>query len=176
MDNKLDKVLAELAELKAQLGLGFGPPPVTRRVHCNRQHGGLWYFWNGEAGGAEIISAPALTGYARQLDIKVGEYKGKPTHNLELLMDCGPQSYILTAGLQSTFSRGLLLALGMLTRKHFQGPITVAPRAGDEEKVLLCSVWAGKNYVKHEWTDDENVVRACFKRAQQNIREANTNA
>ncbi len=173
--DKLDKVLAELAELKAQLGLGFGPPPVTRRVHCNRQHGGLWYFWNGEAG-AEIISAPALTGYARQLDIKVGEYKGKPTHNLELLMDCGPQSYILTAGLQSTFSRGLLLALGMLTRKHFHGPITVAPRAGDEEKVLLCSVWAGKSYVKHEWTDDENVVRACFKRAQQNIREANTNA
>lgn len=171
MEDRLAAIEAAIGRLTNQAQLGFGMPPVTRRVYCNRNHSGLWYFWNGEA--AETISAPAVTGYARQLDVAIGEYKGKGTHNLELTLDCGSQWYILSAGLQSMFSRGLLLALGEMRHEHFQGPITVAPKAGNEEKVLLCSVWAGKTYIKTEWTEDSGVTRQCFKHAQTLIKKVN---
>lgn len=169
----IQRIEVRLDRMEAQSRLGFGMPPVTQRVNCNRNHGGCWYVWDGGNKVANVIADPAVTGYARALAVVQGEYKGKVTHNLELTLDCGPQWYILTAGSDSMFSKKLLLSLGMLQAEQFRQTLTIAPKAGDEEKVLLCSVWCGKEYIKSEWSEDSAIIRGCFSRAQQAIQQVN---
>lgn len=172
----LTEILQRLERLESAQQLGLGHPPITRRIHCKRSHGCLWYFWDGGKKEALPIEAPAVTGYVRELRVEQGEYKNQATYNLLLTLDCGPQWFILDAGATSTFARGLILALAHLTPEQLRQPITVAPQAGDEEKVLLCRVWSGRDVVKADWPSDSEEFRPLLRDAIANVTTAQEQA
>lgn len=170
----LDDRLARLEQMLQASRLGLGDPPVSRVIHCNRGHGGLWYFWDGGNKTAINIPAKSVTGFVRGLEVETGEFKGDATHSMRLTLDCGQQGYVLSAGHKSLFARCIYLALGAMTVEQLRQPITIAPKAGtDDEKALLASVWAGNAFVKSEWTDDPALIKAAFMRALKNIQEIN---
>lgn len=170
----LDDRLARLEQMLQASRLGLGDPPVSRVIHCNRGHGGLWYFWDGGEQKAVNIPAKSVTGFIRGLEVETGEYKGKATHGMRLTLDCGQQGYVLSAGNASLFARCIYLALGAMTTEQLRGPVTIAPKAGtDDEKALLASLWAGNAFVKSEWTDDPALIKASFMRALKTIQEIN---
>ena len=170
----LDDRIAKLEQMLQASRLGFGEPPIHRTVHCNRGHGGLWYFWDGGNKVAVPIEAKSITGLVRGLEVEVGEYKKDVTYSMRLTLDCGAQSYVLSAGHTKLFARCVYLALGAMTTEQLRGPVTIAPKAGDtEEKVLLASVWAGSSLIKPEWTEDPGLIKAAFTRALKTIQEVN---
>ena len=173
----LDDRIARLEQLLQASQLGLGDPPVSRIIHCNRGHGGLWYFWDGGNKVAIPVTAKSITGFIRSLDVEAGEYKGETTHSMRLALDCGQQNYVLSAGHKSLFARCIYLALGAMTAEQLRGPIAIAPKAGtDDEKALLASVWAGTTFIKSDWTDDPTKIRESFMKALKTIQEVNSHA
>jgi hypothetical protein len=141
---------ARIDRLESASRLGFGQAPVCRIINCKRKDGMLWYFWNGPERGAEPIEHTAITGYARDLRIEEGEYKGKPTHKVQLLLDCGDRSFILEAGWGSNFANGIVLGICSVTADALRSPVTIAPVPGDDEKVLFCNFFQGGQRVTVE--------------------------
>lgn len=173
-------LVQELSErvnrLESASRLGFGEAPYTRTINCKRRDDcPSWYFWNGPERGAEAIEHGAITGYATDLAIREGDYKGKTTYYLQLLLSCGDRSLILESGFrpgeESAFSKCLLSGLVALTSEQLKRPITVSASPGtDEDTVLLCSVYQDGQKVgtydkNANWQELFHQVSASIKRA-----------
>lgn len=161
-----------IERLEAASNLGFGHAPVTRTIHCKRKENINWYIWNGPEG-VEPIFETAITGYARSLTVKQGEYKGEPTYNLQLLLDCGDRQFVLDAGFKSQFSKGLMASLSVTPAHDLKQPVTISVRPGtQDEKVLLCTLWSAGQPVRHELPEQPD-WNAVFSTAAANVSRAN---
>jgi hypothetical protein len=130
---------AILSELRRGPALGFGHPPSPRYIYANRQYSDcLWYFWNGEKKEHEPISHHALTGVIEKLEVETKEYKGKPDVKLNLHLRAD-RRYVIQAGFETEFSKGLLARLNLV--RDLKSVITIAVQAGETEQVLFCRVW-----------------------------------
>ena len=169
------QILSErLTKLEQQSRLGFGPAPYVRTIHCKRREDCLWYFWNGPEG-AEPITHEAITGYARELRISQGEYKGKATYALQLVLECDNRTFVLEAGATAVFSKGLILGLAGVTPEQLQLPITICPQASETEaKALFCRVYQGSDRVGAAWPqqDESAAFRFLLERAKANVEAA----
>jgi hypothetical protein len=141
--NTNDLLLAILTETKKQnSNLGFGPPPKPRYIYANRQHAdALWYFWDGSKKEHTPIEHHAITGLVEKLEIEAKEFKGKPDVKLNLHIRCGTSRYVLQAGMETQFGKGLLHNLSLIPKRAFANPITIAVEAGETEQVLFCRIY-----------------------------------
>lgn len=135
----LQAILDELRSQKQQLG--FGHPPKSCYIYANRKYSKtLWYFWNSALNEPEPIEFHALTGTIESLEIESKEFRGKTEQkvNLHILAE---RKYIIQAGSETQFAKGLLYALLHLPPKALTQPLTIAVEAGDTELVLFCRVY-----------------------------------
>ena len=135
----LQAILDELRTSKQKLG--FGHPPKARYIYANRQFSNcLWYYWNGAKNEHEPIELNALTGIVERLEIEEKEFRGKPDYkvNLHILAD---RKYVIQAGLETLFTKGLLYTLSKLPTLAFSQAITIAVEPGETEQVLFCRIY-----------------------------------
>ncbi|KAB8316109.1 hypothetical protein SD81_028415 [Tolypothrix campylonemoides VB511288] len=161
----LQKLLAALDKPR----LGLHSDVGTCKIYCNRQHSSLWYTLS--HGEATAVNATGLTGYLKELRFEQAERRGKPCHKL-LATIAADRVYILEAGHDTHFSKGLLMALASLSPQHLAQPITIQPVAGDDESVLFCRVWTGSELVKAPYSEDTD-WRQISKTALAHVRAAN---
>lgn len=112
--------------------LGFGHPPKPRYIYANRQYSDcLWYFWNGARNEHEPITYHALTGLIERLEIEEKQFRGRPDHkvNLHVLAD---RAYVLQAGYETQFARGLLYMLSKLPVDAFKAADHNCRRGGGQ--------------------------------------------
>ncbi|MFM2432900.1 MAG: hypothetical protein RLZZ511_4114 [Cyanobacteriota bacterium] len=143
MQSEAEILLQILAELRAAnaVPLGFGHPPKPRYIYANRQYPDcLWYFWNGCKNEHEPILHHALTGTIAKLEIETKEFRGKPDPKLNLTIRAD-RTYIIQAGFDTLFAKGLLFTLAKLPSEAFRQPITIAVEPGETEQVLFCRIY-----------------------------------
>ena len=144
---KTNVMLEDLAKAlnsanKPAIVLGFQNPQKTRYIYANRQYPDcLWYFWNGAKGTYEPIEAHALTGFIVKIEIEDKEFRGKPDPKLNLHIRAD-KPYVLQAGLETLFARGLIYTLSKLPLDDLRAAITIAVEPGDSktEQVLFSKV------------------------------------
>lgn len=138
--NQLLQAILEELRTKKQT-LGFGHPPKPRYIYANRQYSDcLWYFWNGALNEHEPIEEHALTGIIEKLEIEQKEFRGKPDLKVNLHIRAD-RSYVIQAGYETLFSKGLLYTLSKLPITAFTQPITLAVEPGDTDQVLFCRIY-----------------------------------
>ncbi|WP_430686979.1 hypothetical protein [Leptolyngbya sp. AN02str] len=131
--------------------LGFSDAVGIVYVFCNRQHGSLWYRL--DANGDPIaICHTALTGYLTSLEFPRVERRNKEVIKLQATIKADT-TYVLEAGYESQFAKGLLSAIAHLTPEELKQPITVVPQAGEDDKVLFCRVFHDGEFVRAHYDD-----------------------
>jgi hypothetical protein len=137
----LAQILAQLKESKPSVKLGFGPSPKARYIYANRQYPDcLWYFWDGGTKEYEAISDNAITGTVTKVEIETKEYKGKPAVKLNITLQAD-RAYVIQAGFDTLFGKGLLYMLSELPIASLRGPIMIGVEAGETEQVLFCRIY-----------------------------------
>lgn len=157
---------------KPELGL-LTTPPGTIRVYCNRDRcpGALWYTLN-EAREPVALPAKAIRGFVRNLRFEQTERRGKEVWKVYTLLDCRNVSYELESGLDSVFTRGLLMAIATIEPSELQQAIAVGVAPGDDESVLLCRVWRPDNSLVFGKWDEQTDWRAVAQAATSNVKAA----
>ena len=158
-ENLLQSILDELKAARHALPavpLGFSSPPKPRFIYANRQYNNcLWYFWNGAKNEHEPIDATALTGYVEKLEIEEKEFRGRTESKVNLTLRAD-KTYIIQAGFDTLFAKGLLFTMAKLPADAFRQPIMIAVEPGDSEQVLFCRIYnpANGKSVYAPWPDD----------------------
>ena len=135
----LQAILNELSTSSQMLG--FGHPPKPRYIYANRQYSDcLWYFWNSAKSEHEPIEFHALTGIFERLEIEQKEFRGKPDYKVNLHIRAD-RNYVIQAGYETLFAKGLLHTLSKLPVTAFIKPITIAVEPGDTDPVLFCRIY-----------------------------------
>lgn len=140
----LQSILDELKATRAaqtSVPLGFGSPPKARFIYANRQYPNcLWYFWNNAKNEHEPIEQTALTGWIEKLEIETKEFRGKTESKVNLTLRAD-RLYVIQAGFETMFGRGLIHTLAKLPAEAFRQPIMIAVEAGDTDQVLFCRIY-----------------------------------
>lgn len=144
----LEQILASLNRPK--LGL-LDSVPGSLKIYANRTNGGLWYMMRD--GQPVNLEAVAITGYLKDLKFEEATRRGKQVYKLLTTLE-GDRPYVIESGHDSHFSKGLLSAVARLNRDDLQQPVTIEPRAADEETVLFCSLYLGNQYVYAPYSED----------------------
>jgi hypothetical protein len=142
MEQLLEQILEELQRGNhPSTPLGFGYPPKPRYVYANRQYPDcLWYFWDGSENKHEPIALTSLTGTIEKLEIETREFRGKPESKVNLHIRAD-RNYIIQAGADTLFAKGLLFTLSKLPPQAFEQAITIAVEPGETDQVLFCRIY-----------------------------------
>ena len=109
--------------------------------------------WYTRFGGVNIPqSSNGLAGKLVKIETRETEYKGKKSEKLQIWMKCGDQDYCVQSGLDTLFSRGVLLAL---TETSVGQEITIGVKPSkDDEKIVFGSIATASGWVRSEWDKD----------------------
>ena len=141
MEELLAQILAQLKVQATPSIMGFCNPPMTRRIYANRQYPDcLWYFWNGGNSSHEPIEEHAITGIVDKIEIEDKEFRGKSGSKLNIYIKAD-RPYVIQAGMDTLFAKGLIFTLSKLPVEAFRKPIMIAVEAGDTEQVLFAKVY-----------------------------------
>jgi len=139
-----------------QLGLCNPPEPVYIYVKQTEINGetSLWYQYDSDAQKQHPVKERGLAGYLSELRVTVKEYKGKENHKLDIVVHAD-QVYVIRSGLETNFSKILLLELSGVT--DFKKPLIFGVAAG-EENVVFARLYdaATKVRFKTQWNPDAN--------------------
>ena len=155
---------ATLQQILAQMNapkLGLHDAAGGMKIYCNRSNGCLWYRL--QDGQPVPIQQTALTGYLVNLEFSKVERRGKETIKLLATIQ-GDRPYLLEAGHDSHFSKGLLSAVAALPPAMLQRPITLSPQAGEDDAVLFCRVYSDCELIRASY-DDSTDWRSCAQAA-----------
>jgi len=139
-----------------QLGLCNPPEPVYLYVGQTELDGetSLWYQYDIDAQRQHPVKERGLAGYLTELRVTVKEYRGKENHKLDIVVHAD-QVYVIRSGLETNFSKILLLELSGVT--DFKKPLIFGVAAG-EENVVFARLYdaATKVRFKTQWNPDAN--------------------
>lgn len=90
------------------------------------------------------ITVNALTGYLKNVEVKEREYKGNTSLKLILTIetDC---TYKVQSGLDTWFSKTILIRLAQLTKDEAAQPITIIVNPGESENVVFAGLRTNNN-------------------------------
>jgi hypothetical protein len=116
--------------------LGFHPPLTRLYVFIKNEGNALWYYL--EDGQKRYIPETALTGTLKRLDIKESEtsFKTELKADFEIVAD---RRYVLRSGIETAFTKGMLMVIAALSDERLGAPITLELKAGDEKGNVLVS-------------------------------------
>jgi hypothetical protein len=116
--------------------LGFHEPLSRLYVFVKNEANHLWYWL--DDGRKNYIPHTALTGTIRSLEVK----ESQTSHGDRMKLDVevvADRRYILRSGVESAFSRGMLMLIGALSDDQLKRDITLELKAGDEKGNVLVS-------------------------------------
>lgn len=137
----LEQILNEIRSqnFKTELGFGYSPKPIY--IYANRSNPPhIWYMWDHKNDAPIAIEQTALTGIFESLAIEEKEFRGKPDPKVNLTIRAD-RPYIVQAGLDTLFAKGLLYTLAKMPSEAFRQPVTIAVEPGETEQVLFCRIY-----------------------------------
>lgn len=136
--------------------MGFTKPPnqaYDKILFVNNCHGYPWS-WPDNVPCKEV----ALEGKVVGLQIRQSEYKDKVSEKLHLLLQDDEFTYCVRCGLETVFSRGLLLSLRACLSQQADCQIIISPKVSERDsRVIFCNLWANKQRIKIDWDKDCNL-------------------
>jgi hypothetical protein len=116
--------------------LGFHQPLSRLYVFVKNEGNCLWYYL--DDGRKIYIAETALTGVLRGLEMKEAStsHGDRMKLDIELVAD---RRYVLRSGIDSAFSRGMLMTIAALSDEQLKRPITLELKPGDEKGNVLVS-------------------------------------
>jgi hypothetical protein len=142
---KLDRIANALEGKKPKLGLH--EVGSAKFIYISEESGSPWYFRRNDQN--IPILETAFSGYLQKLEIAHKEYKGKTEPKLRAHF-LAEQPYIIQSGLQTTFSRGFLLALNLLQTDQLRQLLTITVKIGTEN-AILCTTYCNHKFIRAEW-------------------------
>jgi hypothetical protein len=125
-----------LKQRKKQMKLGFHSPLTKLYIFVKNEGNCLWYWL--DDGRKIYIQESALTGIIRSLEVKEAStsHGDRMKLDIELVAD---RRYILRSGIDSAFSRGMLMLIAALSDEQLKQPVTIEVKPGDETGNVLVS-------------------------------------
>lgn len=125
----------------------------------------VWYTLTGpkDAREQKFIPQNRFTGYLRKIAITEKTFKNNTKEKLDLhfgvVKEGVETEVVIRSGLESVFSRAVILKLFEIEKDNLSKPIKLVPyRSDDDEKVVFCSVQQFGKSIKAEWNKE-----ACLK-------------
>lgn len=138
-----------------EVKLGLGEPPVRVYLTVGEADGAGW----AKNEGGKWVGVPERALWGRVTDVRLvpKEFRGKPSLKLDVYVQAD-RAYVIRAGHDTTFSRGLLLALSSITDFSQVLALCVEP-GSDNEKVVFGKVYkANGEPVQVEWDKNRSLV------------------
>lgn len=154
---------------EVKMGLGGAPDPIYLHVSESIDEGGEvhpWHMWDGKK---QIpVKDRSLTGILSNIRLKLGpEFKGKKPVKIQFRVDTGSQPYVIQCGVETTFTRGMLLALD--TVDDLSQPLMFVVANGGEKVVFArLHLAANSERVKIMW-DKERKLFPLVQKLQQKL-------
>jgi hypothetical protein len=116
--------------------LGFHEPLSRLYVFVKNEANHLWYWL--DDGKKIYIPHTALTGTLKSLEVKEAStsHGDRMKADFEIIAD---RRYVLRSGVDSAFSRGMLMIINVLSDEQLAKPITLELKPGDEKGNVLVS-------------------------------------
>jgi hypothetical protein len=116
--------------------LGFHAPLTKLYIFVRNEGNCLWYWL--DDGKKIYIPHTALTGTLNSLEVKEAQtsHGDRMKADFEIVAD---RRYVLRSGIDSAFSRGMLMLIAALSDEQLKRPITLELKAGDEKGNVLVS-------------------------------------
>lgn len=114
--------------------LGFHPPLTRLYIFVKNEGNCLWYSL--DDGRKVYIQETALTGVIKSLEVK----EASTSHGDRMKLDVevvADRRYVLRSGVESAFSRGMLMLIAALSDEQLKRPITLELKPGDEKGNVL---------------------------------------
>ena len=157
MSEAIEKLLERIAvalEGQEKVNLGLSTESPRKWLYVGQEQGTCWYFRHNNENVPVIENS--LTGYLKVARLETKEFKGKSELKLQLTIDAGIK-YVIQSGVNTVFSRGVLLALNLLSEAELLKPITISVRPGNQESIVLGSVAVGGDKVRVDWDESLNL-------------------
>ncbi len=116
--------------------LGFHQPLSRLYVFIKNEGNALWYYLDDAK--KIYIQESALSGVIRSLEVK----EANTSHGDRMKLDVevvADRRYVLRSGVESAFSRGMLMLIAALSDEQLKRPVTLELKAGDEKGNVLVS-------------------------------------
>lgn len=116
--------------------LGFHAPLTKLYIFVKNEGNCLWYYL--DDGRKIYIQESALTGTIRSLEVKESQtsHGDRVKADFEILSD---RRYVLRSGIESAFTKGMLMLIAALSDEQLKRPITIEVKPGDEKGNVLMS-------------------------------------
>lgn len=155
---------------EVRMGLGSSPDPVYLYVSESIGEDGEvhpWHTYDHDAKKSIPVKERALTGILSEIRMKMGpEFKGKRPVKLQIRVDTGGQPYVIQSGVETTFTRGILLALDMT--EDLKEPLMFVVANGGEKVVFGRLHKPNGERVKVMW-DKERKIFPLVQKLQQRL-------
>ncbi len=152
--------------------LGFVQSAGPIYIFANRPNPNILWYTLGRDGDRVPCPTDCFRGFIKSIGFFEVERRGKATWKLHTQLSADAE-YIIESGHDSNFSKGLLMAVSCISPDELRNsPLTISVRAGNDDKVLFCSVHLGGLWIKAQY-DSETDWRAIAKTAIDNVRSAN---
>jgi hypothetical protein len=116
--------------------LGFHAPLTRLYVFIKNEGNALWYYL--DDGQKRYIQETALTGTLKRFEVKEAEtsFGNELKADFEIVAD---RRYVLRSGVDTAFTKGILMTIAALSLHQLKRPITLELKAGEEKNNVLVS-------------------------------------
>ena len=163
----IEKVVRRAIREQMSLGLSEGG---MRRLDIERGNRDgrdyCWGYWDSASSCLRPEFRSCLTGYLRSIGVRKVTYKKDVNLQLILEIDAGVADFRIKTGLESAAGKSLVCAIAALSEEQIKQPVSLRVRPGDDEKVVLASIYSQKRYVKGQaWPEDQGTLRQVCRQA-----------
>lgn len=143
-------------------GLGPSPEPNYLYVDLGKDEQGRvypWHFWDPDSNTQTPVYLPALTGRLVDIRLRKNVYKGDELFKVMFKVQAGRTTWFIRSGVETTFSRGVLLSLRDIIPALKKRPeLTFYAKAGDES--VYGSVYFAETgeLVPKEWDKEAQLL------------------
>jgi hypothetical protein len=116
--------------------LGFHAPLTRLYIFIKNEANTLWYYL--DDGTKRYILESALTGTLKRFEVKEAttSFGSEVKADFEIVAD---RRYVLRSGVDTAFTKGMLMTLAALSDEQLNRPITIELKAGEEKGNVLMS-------------------------------------
>ncbi len=116
--------------------LGFHAPLTRLYVFIKNEGNALWYYL--DDGHKVYIQESALTGTLKRFEVKEAttSFGSEVKADFEVIAD---RRYVLRSGVDTAFTKGMLMTLASLSDEQLKRPITLELKPGEERNNVLVS-------------------------------------